>query len=506
MTAALAIEPGVRAIPAERWRAHLVSLAGVVAAILLLFRADAAHMFSIWWNSSTFSHCLLIPPILAWLVAQRLPELRQLVPSAWAPGLLVVAAGASAWLVGDAAGVALARHAGLVVMLQGAVVACLGKTVARGLAFPLLYALFLIPAGEELVPAMQTLTAEMATGLLGLAGVPAHLDGVFITAPAGWFEVAEACAGVKFLVAMAALGVLAAYLCFRSWKRRLLFVAAALALPILANGVRAFATIWVAHRTSVEAATGFDHILYGWLFFALVIAILFAAAWPFFDRGPDEPAFDPSALQPARPAPEPVARPAAIAAAALLIAAVPPAWSAAVAGAGARPVSASFALPAVPGWEAVPPDRSWRPSYPGADLYRFARYRDSGGRTVDLALAVYARQEEGRELVGFGRGAAGPGWAWTADAPPPPGGRAERIASHGLVREVAIFYRVGRITTGSDAGVKLETMRTRLLGGSSRAVAVLVSAPEPGARAAIDAFLAALGPVDRLADSAAGLE
>jgi hypothetical protein len=51
-------------------------------------------------------------------------------------------------------------------MLQGAAIACLGKAAARGLAFPIFYALFLIPFGEELVPPMQTVTAKMAMALL----------------------------------------------------------------------------------------------------------------------------------------------------------------------------------------------------------------------------------------------------------------------------------------------------------------------------------------------------
>ena len=74
---------------------------------------------------------------------------------------------------------------------------------------------------------------------------------------------------------------------------------------------------------------------------------------------------------------------------------------------------------------------------------------------------------------------------------------------------MASFYRVGTILTGSDAAVKLETIRTRLLGGPQRAVAVMVSAEAPAdgasARPAINAFLSALGPVAPLADRAAGL-
>ncbi|HWT12820.1 MAG TPA: exosortase A [Allosphingosinicella sp.] len=486
------------------WRRHLAALGLVGAALLGLFHRDALHLVAIWWNSSAFNHCLLIVPIIAWLVWQRLPELRQLQPGAWAPGLVLVGLGATAWLLGEAGGAAIARHAGLVFMLQGAVIACLGPGVARALAFPIFYALFLIPAGEELVPAMQTLTARIATGLLGLAGVPAFMDGVFITTPGGYFEVAEACAGVRFLIAMVAFGALVANVCFRSWRRRAAFMAASVIVPILANGVRAWGTIYIAHLTSVDFAAGFDHLVYGWLFFAMVIALILAAGWPFFDRRADEPWFDPRAI------PAAAGRPvAAVAAFALALAALPLIWSGAMAAASNRSPPAPFELPDLAGWQRLPPGPEWRPGFAGADLFRAGRYRDPLGRQVDLVVAVFADQREGGELVGFGQG-TDERWAWTSDAPAPPGGRAERIASWRVVREVLTFYRVGDVLTGSAFRVKLETMKVRLFGGRRQAVAVLVSAPAPAAsasaRAAIEDFLAALGPVERLADRASGAD
>ena len=508
MSGVLAI---ARPVPLSSWGRHLLALGLVAAAILALLFRDAADMADFWWNNATFNHCLLIPPIIAWLVWQRLPELRQLNPAAWPAGLILLGAGAFAWLLGEAGGVALVRHFALIFMLQGAVIACLGRNVARGLAFPIFYALFLVPAGAEFVPFLQTVTADIAMALLGISGVPAHLEGIFITTPVGYFEVAEACAGARFLIAMVAFGALVANVCFRAWPRRIAFMAVAVIVPILANGVRAWATIYVAERTgSVEFAASFDHVIYGGIFFAVVIALILAAAWPFFDRGTDEPWLDRLSFRPG-PKRSPLAFTAL---AALTIAILPLAWIAAVGAAGAREVPAGFQLPDVPGWQRVPAhDRiAWRPHYAGADLFRIARYRDSAGHEVDLAIAVFARQSEGRELVGFGQGAVPPdgAWAWTGTAPAPPNGRAERIGSHGLVREVVSFYRVGDVLTGSAMGVKLETMKARLLGGPQRAVAVLVSAQSPAtassARPQIDAFLAALGPVERLADRAAGVE
>jgi exosortase A len=509
MTAVLPIAKAPSLAVDERWRAHLIALAAALGAILLLFHRDAAHMATIWWTSSTFNHVLLIPPVIAWMVWQRRPELARLTPAVWPPALVAVALGGLFWLLGEAAGLALARHTGLVLILQATIAACLGRAVARGLAFPLFYMVFLVPAGEEIVPLMQTVTAKISMVLLAWSGVPAHIEGVFITTPTGYFEVAEACAGVKFLIAMIAYGALVANICFRSWSRRAAFIAAAIVIPVLANGVRAFGTIYIAEQTSLAFAEGFDHIFYGWIFFAIVIALLMAVGWRFFDRGVGEPWFDPASLQ---PRPVPASDPRRLAAAAVLVAAIPLAWLAAITAAGTETAPRDIAFPEIRGWQrvAAAAGRPWRPSFAGADILRVARYRDGEGREVDLAIAVFARQEEGRELVGYGQGAAGPGsaWAWTAASPAPANGTAELIASHGVQREVVSFYRVGDILTGSGMQVKLETMKTRLLGGRQRAVAVLVSGQAPGsgasARPAIDAFLAALGPVDRLADRVSG--
>ena len=69
MTAAVAIPQGRP--DAIGWLAHLLAWGFAAAALLLLVYHDAAAIVSIWWNSATFNHCLLIPPLLGWLVWQR---------------------------------------------------------------------------------------------------------------------------------------------------------------------------------------------------------------------------------------------------------------------------------------------------------------------------------------------------------------------------------------------------------------------------------------------------
>jgi exosortase A len=487
------------------WRRHGIALAVVVALILLTFRTDVADLAHIWWTSTTFGHCLFIGPVIAWLVWQRRAELAQLTPTGWWPGLALVAIGGFGWLMGDAASVGFARQLGLVMMLQGAVVTTLGPNVARGLLFPLAYAFFLVPFGEGLEPPLQTVTVAIVMPLLHLVGVPAVVDGVLIHAGRYYFEVAEACSGAKFVIAMVASGGLVANLCFVSWKRRAVFLVVSVVVPVIANGFRAFGTIWAANLTSVEAATGIDHIIYGWVFFALVMAGVMAIGWRWFDRAPDDPAFNPANLQAT-----PRHRTDLTIATALVLATVAafPAWSAAVAS-RVQPLPAHIDLPEIVGWHRVPVSTRapWTPYYPGADHYLFGRYADATGAQVDMSIAVFGSQYEGKELIAYGTGVLREEdrWVRVADLPDIEGGSLMRITAPGPVeRIVATWYRAGDTTTQDETLVKIETMKARLLGGPQRAVAIHLSVegadPRPIAR-----FLAALGPIASVADHAAGM-
>mgnify|MGYP005854070173 CR=1 FL=1 len=288
---------GVAGRVPQTWRMPLLQLSLAWFALIALTWPEWAAMAHQWWDISTYNHILLIPPILAWLVRLRWPELSRFTPSAWWPGLALLLGASAIWLTGSALDINLIAQAGAVMMLQSTVPIMLGPRVAAGLLFPLGYMAFLVPFGDEIVPQLQAITAALAIELTHMSGVPATIEGVFIDTPAGLFEVAEACSGVKFLVAMVALGTLAAHLCFSSWKRRALFMAAAVVVPVLANGVRAWGTIYIAQSQGIEFAAGFDHIVYGWIFFAVVMAILLGSAWRFFDRSPDDPLLDAASLE-----------------------------------------------------------------------------------------------------------------------------------------------------------------------------------------------------------------
>lgn len=512
MTAMVPGDRFVASVAAEgrlaAWRRHGFFLAVLVAFVLVIFARDVATLTALWWTNTTFGHCLFIGPVIGWLIWLRRFELATIHPVGWLPGSAIVAAGALTWLVGDAASVALARQLGLVVILQGCVVSVLGPNIARAVLFPLCYAFFLVPFGQSIEAPLQSVTVGITMHLLAWVGVPAHVDGVLITIANGYFEIAEACSGSKFVIAMLAFAILVANVCFVGWPRRIMFVVMAIAVAIFANGMRAFATIYTASLTSVQAATGFDHIVFGWVFFGLIMAAVLAIGWRWFDRDPDAAWLDPTAF-----GRKPRLALDALLSAALSLAIIvsAPAFANHIDARG-DVLPARIDLPSVAGWHrvALSSRAPWSPNYPAADHFLMGRYANASGAVVDLAIAVYASQHEHKELVSFGVGALRENdrWIRVRDLEPIAGGKVMEITAPGPVgRIVVTWYRIGNVLTANDRRVKLETLRARLFGGRQRAVALLVSA-ETGAganpRAEIAKFLNAAGPVDQLADKVAG--
>ncbi|MCP5396425.1 MAG: exosortase A [Sphingomonadaceae bacterium] len=496
-------QQGLLANLPDSWRQPLARLALAWVALFLLTAQDWFDMAWQWWDSSTYNHILFVPAIIGWLVWIRREDVLKLTPQGWWPGLVAVGGALFLWLIGSIAGVNLVSQAGAVLTMPAAVLAILGPRVSYGLLFPLAYSIFLIPFGDELVPALQMITAKIVVVLVEWSGIPAEIDGVFINTPAGLFEVAEACSGVKFLIAMIALGILICNVCFNSWKRRIGFMAVALALPIIANGVRAWGTIYIAQSQGVEFAAGFDHVFYGWVFFAIVIGLQLALWWKYFDRAPEDPAIDPEQIN-ASPWLARLARyglsfnavTAGLCAMVLAFAV----WHG-LATRSEASVAEQVALPQVPGWQLIDysPMVSWEPRAGGAKHRMLGRYRSNDGQEVDVFVAIYASQGEGREATAFGEGALTPetSWRWLEPGPSDQQAMGDYLLAEGRVKRLArTSFRRGELTTGSPARFKLATMADRILLRPRPTIMLILSAEQKtdnNPQQAIASFEKALG-------------
>lgn len=485
------------------WRLYGALCSVYILSVLWIFRIDLVHMLGLWWRTESYSHCLLIPFIIAWLIWQRRVGLQKLQPHSAPLYLVPLGAVLILWLIGQSGSMAILRHISLVLLLILSVPLILGTAVARALAFPLFFALFMIPAGEELIPYLQSLTAAFSVWLLEMLRVPAYQDGVMISIPNGNFEVAQACSGIRFLIAMLVFATLVAYLGFQSWRRRLLFVAVALMLALLANGLRAGGTIYLAHLTSAAMARGVDHIIFGWIFFALILLLLLAVSYRFFDRPVDAPSFDPQHLQPRSVAHHKGPMLATVLAAALIMMLAAPFYAQASMGHRATSATAAIIFPPVKGWQKIPWQAGpWWPHYRGAQAENAVTYvHQKSGAQVDIYLAVYDYQREGAELLAFGQGVIPPDspWSWVRDGAAPPQGRAATIGTGARLRTVWQYYMVNDALVTGRFAIKWESLKAQLLQQNSRAMTLVLAVEAPDLTSATDkelqAFTAAAGPV-----------
>jgi exosortase A len=384
--------------PARTRALPLLALGALLVLLGLVYHETLQTIGAKWFTDMSYSHGGLVLPISLWLIWRRRGLVLGLVwtPSGW--GVLALAAASLVWLVARAAGILVAQQLAVVAMISSLVFAVLGWQAYRALAFPLTFLVFAVPFGRGLVPWLMQVTADITASALAWTGVPVFRHGMLLSIPAGDFEVARACSGLNYLITGIVLGTLYAWLTYTDWRKRAAFIAASVGVLILANGMRAYLTVAIAHWSDMRYGTGYDHIVFGRIMFLAVILIMFWIGQRWRDAPVATPL--PRSRAPAEAQPRRVSS-LIVAGCALLI--IAPSWylSAALhrSGAARTPAAANLALPPGRGtWHgprAV--DQSWRPLFSGAAAEEATTYLDGSGGRVELYVGLYELGKAGKE-------------------------------------------------------------------------------------------------------------
>jgi exosortase A len=378
------------------WRPALI-LIGVASLVFgAVFWQEIAGAVRVWTGSTAYNHCFLILPLIGFLLWERRAVISSLSPRPVLWPLLMMLPLSAVWLVAAILDIQEGRQLVMMAMFEVVLLVALGPRVVWLLLAPLLFLFFLVPSGAFLVPSLQTITADITVAGLRLLHIPVFSDGYMIEIPEGPFEIAEACAGLRFLIASSVFGCFFAVVMYRSFLRRTLFIMMSVLVPIAANGLRALGIIVLAHLEGSAAAVEADHILYGWLFFTLVIMILIAIGMAFAERA-DRPTPTRSMAMP-RPSPWrfAIAVPAAV-----LLALAGPAYAYQLDSLfPAVPMPQADSPRVAPSWQALPGVLpSWRPLVQGADREFLESFKGSGSDIVVRYIALYRLRAIGNLLT-----------------------------------------------------------------------------------------------------------
>lgn len=357
-------------------------------------------MVALWSASDTYAHGFVVPLISLWLVWRARYEVAHLHPRSAPLACLAMLGFAGMWLAGDLVAVNAVTQLALVAMLVLAVPAVLGWEVARALAFPLGFLFFAVPIGDFMLPRLMEWTADFTVYALRLTGIPVYREGLQFVIPSGTWSVVEACSGIRYLIASVTVGSLFAYMSYRSMTKRLLFVGVAILVPLLANWLRAYLIVMIGHLSGNELATGVDHLIYGWVWFGIVMLIMLfiGARWA---DAPVAPTARPAPLPQARTVRPQTGASALVAALVALAIAGSPHMAERVFALSTHAGPVVLSAPAVHApWQQTPvPPSEWMPAFQFPVATSHTGYTSPGGQAVGLHLTYYRQQDYQRKLV-----------------------------------------------------------------------------------------------------------
>ena len=379
------------------WRTSLAVWVLLLMVQLVLFRDGFASLADLWSKSDTYAHGYVVPLISMWLAWRVRGRLRGLVPIPSVLALVGMLMVSLVWLFGDLVAVNALVHPTLVALVVLSFVAVFGTAVSRQLMFPLGFLFFAVPMGEFMLPWLMERTADFTVFALRLSGIPVYREGLQFVIPTGSWSVVEACSGIRYLIASLMVGCLFAYLSYNSLRKRWLFMLVALLVPLLANWVRAYLIVMIGHLSGNELATGVDHLIYGWVFFGVVIlAMLFIGArW----SDPIEP--EPTVVVPILGAAHAGQRALWWTAAGALLLLVTPHLVLRGLQTSINPNPPRVAdMVAAPPWQSQEQHASpWVPAFQNPSSERKLTFHATDGQTVDLGISYYRQQSRERKLV-----------------------------------------------------------------------------------------------------------
>ena len=264
--------------------------AGYFAALTFLwlfaYFSTFERIVATWFESTTFEHAVLVAPIAVWLIYRKRFAFgfarRNRLDACL--GLLGLLGAVIAFIIGKLSLTNALQQFALMSMPLFFIWSVFGLVTLRHLLFPLFFLILSVPFGEFMIPHLQEVTADLTVMMLKLVGVPVYREGWYLQIPEGLFHVAEACSGIRFLFSTITIGLLIAHLEIESRVKQIVFMLSVLVIPILANGMRAFIMVYIGHISNMQAAVGFDHLVYGWVFFFFVTALVLMFSRLFYDE------------------------------------------------------------------------------------------------------------------------------------------------------------------------------------------------------------------------------
>ena len=237
------------------------------------------NMVNHWSIDEDYQHGFIVVPLALFFAYERRWDLEDApIKGSWL-GLIPMLIGLTSLAIGRLGTELMTMRSGFVFTIIGLVLLLSGREIFKILAFPLFFLFLMVPLPETLLNTiafpLQLIAAKFAVWSLQELGIPALVEGNIIHLAHTQLFVAEACSGLRSLMALITLGVVFAHFFKRGaiWSK-LLLVASTIPIAIFVNAFRVALTGYLTHHFGQEAAGGAIHDFQGIFTFGLALFIL----------------------------------------------------------------------------------------------------------------------------------------------------------------------------------------------------------------------------------------
>ena len=268
----------------EIWKPLIIG-----AALAFLYAATLMKLGSDWWTDENYSHGLLVPFVMVYIIWIDFENLKSIPKNAsfWLGGSVILFSLAML-LAGTLGAELFIQRISFVLMLLGIVVYFFGANLLRFLIVPFLLLLFAIPIPQiifnKIAFPLQIWASQLAIWGIRLFEVPSIRKGnVIEMLPQGAtqivaLEVVEACSGIRSLMTLVTLGLVLWYFTRENsrfdWLRAVVLMLSAIPIAILTNAGRVTGTGVLTYYYGKQAADGFAHDISGWLVYLVALVLL----------------------------------------------------------------------------------------------------------------------------------------------------------------------------------------------------------------------------------------
>lgn len=254
----------------------------LLTAFVWSFWASITSLWTYLGTNPDYSAGQLVPVAAMYMVTVQ-KRRGQTAFQLWWPGVIIFLTGLLANVAGHTYRYSSLENFGLITSALGMIASIVGKNVCTRLWYPLLFLFLMVPLPNRLHGSvtfpLQTWGANIAATVLETMGIPAIQNGNVMQVGGQQIAVAEACSGLRMVLAFLLVTGVVAYVIDRPIWQKAVVLLSSIPIALICNALRLIFSAYLISIGRANLAQGAFHDGAGLIMMPVAIALVFIEFW-----------------------------------------------------------------------------------------------------------------------------------------------------------------------------------------------------------------------------------